>query len=287
MSSWMAIGTCGGLALIGLYWKYVPSAAAPLESLKEVTSRRIAAQDPVLWPEMAWEVSDYASSPFGSTHYYLLGPDHGPRLVFVHGITAGSPCFPDLIQGLADEGFRVLTFDLFGRGFSDSPGVPYGEALYTSQLHFLVSHLGWTSFHLVGLSLGGGIATSYATHFPLHIQSLTLIAPAGLMPKLPPIAYALQIPVVGPLIWYTLGRRILVSISESNYDPLRLSDRVRKTMLLTSYSVQHHPGFMRAYYSTIQHFPVCGMDATFTLLEQLHPGRVAVLWVCFWKYSSS
>jgi len=46
------------------------------------------------------------------------------------------------------------------------------------------SPLSWTgceSFHLLGYSLGGGLAVSFARYFPHVIRSLTLVAPSGLI----------------------------------------------------------------------------------------------------------
>lgn len=110
------------------------------------------------WNVEHWKesVTRESNSPFGPTRYTLLGPENGPRLVFIHGITASACAFPEFIQGLADSGFRVLVYDLFGRGFSAAPAAQYNDSLYVTQLYFLCADLGWNSFHLVGSSLGGG-----------------------------------------------------------------------------------------------------------------------------------
>ena len=264
-----------------LYLKYVPASHIHLDSLRQENDRRIARKDRVVWEKDHWEGGEYMDTPFGQTHYYILGPKSGPKLVFIHGITAASPCFPQFIQGLADKGYRVLTYDLFGRGFSDAPGVHYNQGLYTSQAYFLVSKLKWERFHLVGLSLGGAIATHFATHFPEMIEELSLIAPAGLLNSLPPIATVLQTPFIGPIFWHALGRNILINISESNYIPEKRTSEVEKCIEMTKYHVQYHPGVMRAYYSTVQHFPVTGMEKDYKKLETLFGDRVAILWVDF------
>jgi pimeloyl-ACP methyl ester carboxylesterase len=268
----------GILAIAVLFWIFVPHPHLPLESLREENQRRLDRKQPVLWVEKAWEEDGYIETPYGLTHYYMLGPEDGERLVFVHGITAGSPCFPQFLEGLAEQGFRICTYDLFGRGFSDSPGVHYNEGLYVTQLYFVVSKLKWERCHLVGLSLGGGIAASFASQFPELIETLSLIAPAGLLEALPPIAHVLQTPFIGPIVWHALGRKILVTLSESNYKTSKIDENVRRTMAMTAYMVKHHPGLMRAYYSTVKHFPICGLDHRFAKLEKLLPGRVGVVW---------
>ena len=267
----------GGLGIALAWWLLVPHPAASLGSLKEVNARRRDADLSVLWEEAAWPESGYVESPLGQTHYYLLGPVDGQPLIFVHGITAGSPCFPDFIEGLAAAGFRVMTDDLSGRGFSASPGVHYDEGLYTTQLLLTAQSLGWSKFHLVGLSLGGGIASSFSSQFPDMVLTLSLIAPAGLLKGLPPVATLLQTPWIGPILWHGLGRKFLIRLSERNYIQAMTgktpSLQVKRTMAMTRYLVEHHPGVMRAYYSTVQHFPVCGMDGTYKKLENLFLAR--------------
>ncbi|CAI4216218.1 unnamed protein product [Parascedosporium putredinis] len=71
---------------------------------------------------------------------------------------------PDSYPGARD----VSTPDLFGRGFSDGVGdLPHDSRLY--------------SIRLVGYSMGGGIAVHFASAFPHMVESLVLLAPAGLI----------------------------------------------------------------------------------------------------------
>lgn len=43
------------------------------------------------------------------------------------------------------------------------------------------SELAWKKFDLIGYSLGGGISANFASYFPHLIESLILLAPAGLV----------------------------------------------------------------------------------------------------------
>lgn len=83
-----------------------------------------------------------------------------------------------------------MLFDLFGRGYSDGVGdLPYDARLFVTQALCVLasSELAWTGsgetegFHLMGYSLGGGIAVHLATAFPGMVRSLTLLAPAGMI----------------------------------------------------------------------------------------------------------
>ena len=66
----------------------------------------------------------------GKTYYEIVGPVDGVPLVFIHGITGTSACYPEFILELASKGYKVLIFDLFGRGFSSAPGTRYDDKLF-------------------------------------------------------------------------------------------------------------------------------------------------------------
>jgi pimeloyl-ACP methyl ester carboxylesterase len=77
--------------------------------------------------------------------------------------------------------------DLFGRGYSDGVGdLPSDTRLFVTQILLVLasSPLAWTgtdAMSIIGYSLGGGIAVNFAATFPHLVQSLILLAPAGLI----------------------------------------------------------------------------------------------------------
>lgn len=77
--------------------------------------------------------------------------------------------------------------DFFGRGYSDAPAdLAYDHRLYAAQILLVIasSTLPWTgasAFHLLGYSLGGALAASFAAHCPHLVRSLTLVCPGGLV----------------------------------------------------------------------------------------------------------
>ncbi len=79
---------------------------------------------------------------------------------------------------MLDLDVSILLFDLYGRGYSDSPGTNHDEALFTTQLALVMDHVGWHSAVIVGKSLGGAIAASFASYFPQRTEKLILVAPA-------------------------------------------------------------------------------------------------------------
>ncbi|MFT6459891.1 MAG: pimeloyl-ACP methyl ester carboxylesterase [Pseudophaeobacter arcticus] len=117
----------------------------------------------------------------GLTHYQWHGPTRGPVAVCVHGLTTPSFVWGGFAEGLTAKGYRVLTYDLYGRGFSDRPKGAQDSAFFVSQLEELLEQEGITGdFTLVGYSMGGAIATAYAAAHPDRIRALVLLASAGL-----------------------------------------------------------------------------------------------------------
>ncbi|MFY0310970.1 alpha/beta fold hydrolase [Leisingera sp. D0M16] len=121
-----------------------------------------------------------AQLPGGCTHYRWTGPLRGPVAVCVHGLTTPSYVWNGVAQGLAAMGYRVLTYDLYGRGYSDRPAGPQDRAFFLTQLEELLEdqEVG-DDFTLIGYSMGGAIATAFAAAHPTRLRELILLAPAG------------------------------------------------------------------------------------------------------------
>ncbi|QSZ28540.1 hypothetical protein DSL72_003038 [Monilinia vaccinii-corymbosi] len=126
-------------------------------------------------------------SPYGSTRAYEFGPPIGPMVLLIHGISTPCISFHSLATTLAfTYGYRVLLFDLFGRGYSDGVAdLPHDERLYTAQILLVLtsSMLSWvrSGFSIIGFSMGGGIAVDFAVAFPDMVTNVILLAPGGLI----------------------------------------------------------------------------------------------------------
>ncbi|KAJ3197606.1 hypothetical protein HDU82_001419, partial [Entophlyctis luteolus] len=53
--------------------------------------------------------------------------------------------------------------------------------MYVEQLRALLDFLGWDKPIVMGNSMGGGIAASFADAFPDRVDALVLLCPAGMM----------------------------------------------------------------------------------------------------------
>ena len=100
---------------------------------------------------------DFVTLSQGVTHYEWLGPARGPVAVCVHGLTTPSFVWRGLARGLARMGFRVLIYDLYGRGYSDRVQGRQDRVFFLRQLNDLLADQQVNGdITLVGYSMGGG-----------------------------------------------------------------------------------------------------------------------------------
>ncbi len=119
----------------------------------------------------------------GVTHYQWSGPADGPVIVCIHGLTTPSFVWQGLRLALERRGFRVLTYDLYGRGYSDRPKGVQNPAFFLQQLNdLLASQEVRTDITVIGYSMGGAIAALFAADRPQDIRRMVLLAPAGMRP---------------------------------------------------------------------------------------------------------
>ena len=150
----------------------------------------------------------YINLSDGITHYKLTGPVGGKVVVLVHGGTVPIWTWNNQIKILNDAGFRVLSYDKYGRGYSDRPTVTYDQELYKRQLLELVDKLELTQkFDLIGLSVGGATAVNFTAQYPDRVRKLVLISPLINNFKMPTI---FQIPVLGEFIARLIGTKVIV-----------------------------------------------------------------------------
>ena len=135
----------------------------------------------------------------GVTHYEVRGPDTARVAVLVHGFSVPYYIWDSTAVALEDAGYRVIRYDVFGRGLSDRPAVPYDGSLYDRQLDDLLDSLGVRQpIDLMGLSYGGYVTSHYTVSNPDRVRTLTLVDPAVGGGSLP--AW-LGWPVIGHWYW--------------------------------------------------------------------------------------
>lgn len=124
------------------------------------------------------QAGDYITLSDGVTHYQLRGPANAQVVVLIHGFSVASYVWDHNVTELVNAGFRVLTYDLFGRGYSDRPEVTYNLDLFTRQLNDLLTVLKIDRpVDVVGLSMGGYIAAGFTNQHPERVRRVILMAP--------------------------------------------------------------------------------------------------------------
>ncbi len=139
-----------------------------------------------LSPDLRAELGGrYVTLSTGVTRYAVDAPDGAPPeaplakvVVMVHGGTIPHWNFNDQVPALTAAGYTVLRYDLFGRGHSDRPAVPYDRGLYRRQLEELLDKLEVEGpVDLVGISFGGATIANFAASNPDKVRKMVFLAP--------------------------------------------------------------------------------------------------------------
>ncbi|MDO8288202.1 MAG: alpha/beta fold hydrolase [Parvibaculum sp.] len=212
--------------------------------------------------------------PDGTVHYRLEGPADAPLIVLVHGFSVASFVWNDYFEPLTRAGYRVLSYDTYGRGFSDRPSGPYDADLMDRQLANLLNELAPdTPVDLVGYSMGGAAVTIFASRHPAQVRSLTLIAPAGLGVASNRNIAILRRPLIGDWIVRMFGLKIFhdVAAEEAKAAP-------NPARFLADFDRQmDYSGFGEALLSTMRHYPLGSSEKAYAQAG-LSSRPVMVLW---------
>lgn len=109
----------------------------------------------------------YAEVNGGRLYYEVAGS--GEPVVFVHGFTLDTRMWDDQFAAFART-HEVIRYDV--RGFGRSGPATSEPFSSVEDLKSLLEFLGHRAAHVVGLSMGGGIATSFAVVYPGATLSL-------------------------------------------------------------------------------------------------------------------
>jgi pimeloyl-ACP methyl ester carboxylesterase len=168
----------------------------------------------------------------GRTYYEIQGSDTAPLVILVHGFAIGSHLWDGTFDRLVADGFRVLRFDLYGRGFSDRPDIIYDKDLFVDQLQNLLQTLAINeSFHLVGISMGGLIAAEFAATSPSQINTLTLISPLSQSQNV----FVFQLPLLAdPLAIMLMRTRLIEHMEGMVNQPVAEMDTIKNVFWMKS-----------------------------------------------------
>lgn len=137
------------------------------------------------------------------------GPRDAPPVILLHGFGASLDTWEPWAQALSTR-FRVIRFDLPGFGLTGAdPTDDYTDARAMQLLLALMDQLGIERVSLMGNSLGGRIAWTFAADHPDRVARLVLVSPDGFAS--PGFAYgkAPEIPLMMQALPYVAPRSML------------------------------------------------------------------------------
>lgn len=143
----------------------------------------------------------------GDTHYRWTGKPGDPVAVCIHGLSTPSYVFAATERSLVSLGYRVLAYDLYGRGFSDRPAGAQTVDFFLGQLRELLRDQKVTGpLVVLGYSMGGQIAAAFAAEEANRVSALILVAPSGMKPPAAaPVASAWTAPWIGGWLMRVAG----------------------------------------------------------------------------------
>lgn len=112
----------------------------------------------------------------GDLRVHYLDAGAGEPVIFLHGNWASAAWWERCLARLPD-GYRGLAPDLRGRGRTAGPDSDYRLPSLAADLIAFADALGVARFHLVGHSLGAGVAMQAALDAPPRVATLAAIAP--------------------------------------------------------------------------------------------------------------
>lgn len=114
----------------------------------------------------------------GSVELAVAEAGRGGRpLMLVHGFTGAKEDFAEWMDPFAGAGFHVVAADNRGHGDSDKPAdeSKYLDKFFVEDVLGLADALGWSSFDLLGHSMGGMIAQILVLENPSRVERLVLM----------------------------------------------------------------------------------------------------------------
>ena len=219
----------------------------------------------------------------GHTLGYVELPGTGAPLVLLHGVGSSIDTWGDIPQRLAENGRAVVAVDLLGHGGSDTGNGDFSLGAHASAVRDLLDHLGHDGrVHLVGHSLGGGVALQFAYQFPERVESMTLISSGGLGTDVGVPLRAASLPGSELVLRLASSERV-VSLARRSTEWLRrlsLDAEVLSPHALEKLEVLRDEQRRRAFLSTVR--SVVGPDgqrvSALQKMGGLDPERVLIVW---------
>ena len=182
-----------------------------------------------------------------NTRYWTAG-DTGPNVVLIHGVGRFLEEWRPSFDAIAAH-YRVYALDLPGHGHTDKPlSASYRLADLARFVNDFMVALDISPVHVVGHSLGGGIALQLTLQFPDAVDRLVLVCSAGLGKEATLVLRITAVPVLGEILTRPSLKGTRRLLKEFVKDPAFLTD----AFVDLSYRMAALPGAQQAVLKTLR-----------------------------------
>ena len=108
------------------------------------------------------------------------GPANGKSVILLHGLNFFGEAWTETIDILRGEGYRVIVPDQVGYGRSSKPVLHYSISTHAANTKRLLDHLNIKQTDMVTHSMGGMVASRFASSYPEMLGNLAMINQIGL-----------------------------------------------------------------------------------------------------------
>ena len=115
---------------------------------------------------------------------YSVGPENGPPLLMLHGVTSRRDTFLRVLDSLT-QNFRVITMDQRGHGYSGHAPGKYTRDDHAGDIKYVIEHVCKEAPVVWGHSMGGGNAVALGGKEPQLYRALMLEDPGIITGKRP------------------------------------------------------------------------------------------------------
>ena len=135
----------------------------------------------------------------GITAYKDIGGKDSKVIVLVHGSTLGSLAYEEYVNVFLENNYRVITYDQYGRGYSDRVVNDVNIELMERQLQELIEYCQAENVILYGVSFGAAVVAKYASNNPDNISFIGYQVPLINSANIPLLSL-IKIPFYGDLL---------------------------------------------------------------------------------------
>jgi len=172
----------------------------------------------------------FLETEHGNTHYLLEGPESSKLLVILqHGLGSHMGIYDQIARDLVAKGLRVLRFDFYDRGYSEtdherypvsgvSHALDFTLEVYVQQVRDVITGLGLEKQDCIfcGHSTGGVAGIGYAVKYPDHLKGLILASAVCLPASKPLAARVADLPYIGDMIVSLFGGNAMIKFATAS-----------------------------------------------------------------------